>query len=590
MVDLSDAGSVRPPPRRAHAAVVFADIVGYTILMGADGAHTHARWMQLLHGTLRPMGARLGSTLMKSTGDGVAAAFPTVAAALCWAQAVQQAVRESDDPGVPPVAFRIGIDAGPVEFDADEIYGVAVNVAARLQEHAPPGGIALSAAVLAALPHPPPMLALGCVALRNIPTPVEAAVIEPPSPVRVPLRPPARGLPAIAIMPLANDANDPEDAYFAEGVLEDVAVSLGALRELAVIARSATLGWSPRRHDARTLGRMLGARYVLTGRLRRRPGCLRLDLDLHEAEDGARLWSERFDAPDSGIFAMQEAIAARIAAGLVPGIEAAELARALRQRPESLTAYDLTLRAMHAMTALEPASFADAGRDLMQAIAADPTFAMPLARAAQWHSMALGQGWSAAPDAAVAEVEDKAARAIMLDPSNALGHAMAGRYWSYHRRDPLRALPHFDRALAANPSHAMAWTWRAAALAFLGRGPEAVDSAERGLALSPRGRECYYFRYALGLALWAQGDNQQAARWLGRTLRERPGFSAACRVLIGALVPMGRLSEARRVAQRMLRAEPDFSLADFERRRAAIVDPALRHRLHAAMQSAGLPA
>lgn len=574
---------------RRHAAVAFADIVGYTILMGAEPERTHARWMALLFAMLRPLARTHGSSIVKSTGDGVVADFPTVADAYAWAEAVQRGIRDTDSPDLPPIAFRIAISVGDIHATDDDVYGESVNVAARLQEHAPPGGIAMTEAARAALVAPPAMHDLGVLHLRNIVLPVRAFVLEPPSPARVPIRPPPAGIPSIAVMPFDNPGGDLGDAYFADGVIDDIVISLGALRELSVIARGATLGWTGGRHDPRVIGRVLGVRYVLTGSVRRGPGHLRLSVELRETEDGDSIWQDRFEAADHEVFAVQDEIVARAVGGIAPSVRAAELRRALRRRPDSLTAYDLTLRGMHALDGLRRESFRDAGQHFDRAMHEDPGYAMPAAWAAQWHSFAVGQAWSDTPEADAALVGEMAARAVQLDPGNALGFAMCGHYRAYHRRDPASALPFYDQAVQACPNHALAWSYRSGSLSYLGRGQEALASAQRAYRLSPHGPDRYYFQGFVSIAHYACGHHEDVVHWTRLVLADNPGFTSSHRILIPALDALGRYEEAREVAQRMMTYEPRFRLSVFAEMRAPFVDPALRAQQLGALRRAGVP-
>jgi adenylate cyclase len=578
-----------PMGTRHYAAVAFADIVGYTILTATDGERTQARWMTLLWGTLQPLARKHGATIVKSTGDGVLADFPSASAAFAWAQEVQEATREDFNGTLPPIVFRIAIHVGEMHYTDEGVYGEAVNIAARLQGHAPPGGVAFSEAARTELPAPPPMDDLGMLSLRNIPAPVRAFALHPSVPVRVPHRAPPSDMPSIAVLPFELVAGDETDRYLANGIIEDIVVSLGALRDLAVIARSATVGWSGATRDARIVGRMLGVRYVLGGTIRRAPGRLRMTLDLREAEEGDSLWSDRLDVAAAELFEAQDEIVARVVDGIAPGIRAAELRRALRKRPENLTAYDLTLRAMYTLDSLQRETFGTAGDQLRQAIAEDPAFAVPVAWSAQWHSLAVGQSWSTRPIEDAAAVGQMATHAVQLDPRNALGHAMRGHHRAYHQRDPASALPYFDRALAACPSHALASTLKSASLSYLGRGPEALEAAEKGFRLSPHGPDRYYFQFFVGLAHYACGNFSDAARWTQLSLADNPGFSSAHKALMASLVALGRKDEAAAVARQMLALEPDFRLDRYANERVPIVDPALRKHLIDHMRLAGLP-
>ena len=592
MAELADPSTAQLTARADQvwsAAVAIADIVGYTILMSTEGELTHALWMTLFNDTLRPLALKHGSTFLKSTGDGVVVQFPTVADALAWGVAVQHSARATDNEALPPIAFRIAIDYGEMHRTDDDIYGVVVNAAARLQKLTPPGGIALTKVARDQSPGSVPLRALGTVALGHTDGPVQAFVWDPPGPVRVPKRPPLSGVPSIAVLPLENLGSNPADLYFASGMMEDVVISLGALHDLSVLARTATLGWPSGRYNPQIVGRMLGVRYCLSGSVRRGGGGLRVSVELRETEEGDSIWSDRIEATDSELFDVQDEIVGRVVAGLVPSVRAAELRRALRRRPDSLTAYDLTLRGMHGLDGLRREAFSDAGSQLRQAIEEDPGYAMPVAWAAQWHSLAVGQAWTDSPDADALQAGHMAARAIQLDPRNALGFAIAGHHRAYHLREPANALPFFDSALAACPSHALSWTLRSASLSYLGRGAEALESARRGFDLSPYGPHRYYFQFFVGLAHYASGDEMEAVNWLRLSLRDSPGFTSAHRILMAALVALGYVDDAQTIAQQMMVCEPQFSLSQYKNARAPFVDLDLRTMLFSRMRAAGLP-
>ena len=576
-------------PRRV-SAVAFADVVGYTILMGTTPEAAHEVWMQFLHSHIRPLALDHGCHFLKSTGDGVAAEFATADAAMAWARAVLDHAQVADRPDHPPIAFRIGIDMGEVVATSDDIYGACVNIAARLQEHAPPGGIAITARARAALTEPAALHDIALLRLRNIGEPVHAFLHVPTLPPRVPRRSPLLGVPSIAVMPFENLGSDPGDMYFAEGIIEDIILSLGALHDILVIARGATLGWGGGRHDPCVVGRILGVRYVMSGTLQHAGGGLRLTVALRETSEGDAIWTDKFDIATRELFALQDEIVARAVAGIAPSIRATELRRALRQAPDSLTAYDHTLRAMHALDGLQRERFAAAEQHLNAAMQEDPGYSMPAAWAAQWHSLAIGQAWSSNPDLDSAAVTALATRSIQLDPRNPLGHAMSGHYRAYHQRDPQSALPFFDRALEVGPSHALSWTLRSASLSYLGRAEEALAAARRGFSLSPRGPDGYYFQFFVGLAEFCSGNYAAAASSMRLSLRESPGFTSAHRILVATLGAQGDREGASQVAADMMRYEPKFRLAHYAAERQPFVDGDLRHQLLGALSAAGVPA
>jgi adenylate cyclase len=586
------AGSVDPatsPRIRRHAVVAFADIVSYTLLTSLDGDRVHQRWMSLLREGLEPLAMELGGRIVKSTGDGVAAEFRSADQAVAWAAALHRHVQATDSLQAPPIAFRVAVAEGEVDVTERDIYGACVNLAARLQDHAPAGGLAVTDAVRAALTVKPPMVDLGLLQLRNIPDPARVWVQIPQVPPRTPIAAATPSLPAVAVMPFDLAPGREEDRYLANGLIDDIVVSLGSLRDLAVIARGATLAWAGVDQDPRALGRMLGVRYVLTGSLRRTADRLRLRVDLRETEEGDSLWSDRTELAFAELFDMQDSIVERVVAGIAPSLRAAEVRRSLRKRPDSLTAYDLTLRGMHALDALRRDHFAEAGSMLQRAMHEDPAFATPVAWAAQWHSLAVGQSWSPTPDLDAQRAGDLAQQAVYLDPRNALGQAVAGHHRAYHLRDPASALPCFDLAIAACPNHALAWTLKSASLSYLGRGPEALSAAMRGFQLWPHGPQRYYFTFFVGLAHYASGEYAQAERWTRQSVSDNPGFTSAHKALMASLVALGRMDEAREIVDLMMGLEPGFRLRAYEAGRIPIVDQDLRQQLIAHMRLAGVP-
>ena len=417
------------------AAVAFADIVGYSILMATEERRTHARWMALLRTLIQPITTVHCGRVVDLRGDGVLAEFATAADALRWALDLQRAMLDHNRTAAetPHIVLRIGLHVGEVLAQERNIFGDAVNIAARLQEQAQPGGIALSQPVLdqadAGLAGAVASARdLGLLELKNIARPIRIHAIDTYAQrVALPLpRPSPHALPSIAVLPLHNLGGDPADDYLADGVVEDIVVSLAALRELFVIARTSTLVFRGAEPDPRQLGRALGVRYVLMGSIRRRGAGLRISVQLCETQGGGTLWGDRIDAGAEQLFEVQDAIVRRVVAGIAPNVRSAELARAMRQRPESFTAYDHTLKALAGIHSLFRDVFDQARDHLAAAMTEDPDFAMPVAWAARWHGLRVGQGWSPDPAQDARAASALAQRAIELDPQNALALATYG--------------------------------------------------------------------------------------------------------------------------------------------------------------------
>lgn len=578
---------------RRFAAFAFADVVGYTLLMATEEERTHRRWMGVLDGLLRPLAAAHGGRIVKSTGDGVLAEFAGPEGAVAWALALQDRMAEAGrEEDAPALALRVALHMGEITATADDIYGSGVNVAARLQDHAPAGGVLLSAAVHAACAAmlPRPARDLGPVSLRNLPAPEHAFALDPAvPPARLPRPPDVSPLPSVAVLPLRNLGDDPADDYFADGVVDDIVVSLANLRELMVVSRSSTLSWRGRDADPREVARALGVRYVVGGTLRRAGREARLQIVLSDGLTGATLWGERAETRGGELFALHDHVVERIVAGVAPHVRAAELKRALRKRPESFTAYDLTLRGLGLIHDLDRARFAEAREMFDRAMVHDPGFALPAAWLARWHSVNVGQGWSEDPRADMERAAALSFHAIGLDRQNAFALATCGHVRSFLFHDYDTALVYFDRALSAGPSNALAWLLSSATLSYVGRTEEAIRNAEHGLRLSPFDQNLFSYYNLLGIAHYAHGNLADAIRWCRLSDNETPRFTSNLRIMIAALAAAGRRAEACASAQRLLGLEPSFTLAEYERTRLPFRDPAIRARFLADLRAAGLP-
>jgi adenylate cyclase len=558
---------------RRLAAVAFVDVVGYTTLMATDEAQTHLRWMRILSGLIHPKATDRRGVLVKSTGDGVLVEFGSSLDAVEWAVEVQEAValiQVDDDAGPPTIALRIAVHLGDVFTTAFDVFGDGVNVAARLQEHAKPGGIVLSEAVydLVRSNVRSPPRELGLVHLRGLERPVRLYALDPKRPlIAFPVLPRQEMLPSIAVLPLQNLSTDSGDDYFGEGIVEDIIVSLAALRELFVISRASTLAYRGQRLDPRDVGRDLGVRYVLMGTVRRSATLIRVSAQLCEAHTGAAIWGDTVEVSTGELFDVQDLIVTKIVSGIAPNVRAAELRTAMRKKPGRFTPYDHTLRALHLINDLNVEHFSEAREWLSTAMTEDPNFAMAFAWAARWHSLYVGQGWSANPWEDANRAISLAARAIELDGQNALALATYGHLKSYLFHDCELGMIYFDRALSACPNHSLAWVLSSASLSYLGRTKQAIMHAERALRLSPFDRDLSYYYMIMCLAYFADGSYEDAVKWGRMSVNENPRYSANHRFLAAALSAAGRTDESYRTAASLMRLEPDFRLGTYEHTR-----------------------
>lgn len=396
-------------------------------------------------------------------------------------------------------------------------------------------------------------------------------------------------LPSIAVLPFHNLSGDAGDDYFADGVVEDIIVSLAGLRELLVISRTSTFAYRGRQVDPREVGRSLGVRYVLEGSVRKSGTSIRVSTQLCDTETGASLWGERQEVPLGDLFEVQDRIVRDVVAGIAPNVQTAELERALRVRPASFTAYDHTLRALNTINNLDRQSFLIAREHLHEAMAAQPSFAMPAAWAAFWYIIWVGQGWSDSPREDSDRGASFATKAIDLDGHNALALATYGHLRSFLFHDYDSALVYFDRALSACPNSSWAWILSSITLSYVGRSDDAVRHAEHGLRLSPYDRNLFLYYTPLSIAHYSNGNYEDAVKWGRMSVAENPTFSACYRYLISALTGVGRLDEAHEAASNFLKLEPEFKLRVYEQTLQPFRDPAIKARHMEHLRKAGLP-
>jgi adenylate cyclase len=580
---------------RRLVAVAFLDVVGYTILMASDEGRTHRRWMMILDEIIRPRTTDYRGRIVKFTGDGILAEFSSVLDAVEWAQDIQRTVPSAqveDGESAPTIALRIAINLGDIIATEFDIYGHSVNVAARLQGHAEAGGILLSEAVYHVVRGTVGDLArdLGYLQLKNVEKPVRAYALAAGVPVAVaPSANHRERLPSIAVLPLQNLGGDPADDYFADGIVEDIIVSLAGLRELFVISRASTIKYRDHPPDPIEVGRALGARYIVFGTVRRSSRLVRVSTQACDSQTAEILWADAVEVAPGELFELQDEIVRKIVVGIAPNVRKTELREALRKQPNSFTAYDYTLRAIQLINSLDKYIFLQARDFLNKAMAEDPHFAMPVAWAARWHSLYVGQGWSANPSEDAIRAIEFASKAIELDGQNALALATFGHLKSFLFHEYDGALIYFDRALAACPNHSLAWLLSSATLSYIGDAEQAVGRAEHALRLSPFDQSLFSYYMFLNLAYYAKGDYESAVKWGRMSANENALYTANHRILIAGLAALGRLDEAQEVAGKMMNLEPEFRLEAYERTRQPFRHAELRTQYMTHLRLAGLP-
>lgn len=597
--------------QRRLAAIISADVVGYSRLMGRDESGTLARLREHRKQRLEPILDRFGGRIVKLTGDGALVEFASAVDALAAAITFQQAVTDAnrDQPQDSAIVFRVGLHLGDLIVDGDDLYGDGVNVATRLESEAPPGGIVVSGdmhnAVTGRLKAT--LADLGDLSLKNIDRPIRAYSVSwnavdwsavsdatAPSmelasaaPTEIRLALPDK--PSVAVLPFDNMSGDPEQAYFADGLAEDLITGLSRVSWLFVIARNSSFAFRGERLDMRTIGERLGVRYLVEGSVRRAGQRLRLTVQLVEAATGNHLWAERYDGSLEDVFDFQDRIVVSLVGAIEPKLRAAEIARARHKRPDSLDAFDLYLQALPKVAANSPQSLAEAIELLDRAIGLAPDYAQALALAAVCRVGRPVAGYSPNIDKDFREAAELSHRAVDSDPTDPLALASAANVTVVIRRDYQGGWDLVDRALTIAPNYAGGWGVRGWISALAGEADAAIADFEKALRLSPLDPQ-WGGRYKQGMAfaLCTSGRSEDALPWARKAVQDSPNSSTAQRPLIAALWLSGRHAEAKEAAAIYVRMFPGFSV-----RRLIEIGPFRgtpgQHQFFDALRAAGLP-
>lgn len=576
-VQLQAAAEQRVPrlsPQRRIVAVLAADVVGYTRLMEEAEENTHTRLMLLHNTVIEPGIARYGGRLVKSTGDGFLAMFDGTKEATDCAVEIQEAFRlAARETEAQPLLLRMGVNLTEAIIESHDIFGDGVNLAARLQASAEPGGIVVSATAAEQLRglHGATLTDLGELKLKNMRRLVRAFGISTKVGATAPtphLTERTDDRPSIVVLPFRLEPHDGRDAWFAEGVIEGIIHILSGIENLFVISRGTSLAYAGRRVDPRAVGRDLGIRYVLTGIVRRSGDRLRIVTELTETTAGKILRTDRRDGTIGDLFEMQDRIAGEVVAAIAPAVHDWELERARRKPPDNLTAYDLLLQALDVLYQLRPDTYDQARGLLQQAMAHDPGYAPAYSHAATWHMFRIGQGWGTSVDQDAAEAARCASAALERDRNDAVALAIHGQMLSFTRRDYTTAMLFLDQAIAAGPSCHMAWTLSSTTAGWTGDGRRAVEHATRAMQLSPLDPFAFFAEHMLSQGYYINGDFEQAVAWGRRAQAHNGMLTSNLRTLTGALVALGDLDSARDTARRLLLADPNFRLQKFSARSA----------------------
>jgi adenylate cyclase len=544
-----------PAVERKLTTILAADVAGYSRLIGADEEGTLARLGAMRRDLIDPEIAAHQGRIVKTTGDGLLVEFASVVGAVRCAVAVQRAmeVREAPLPEDRRVIFRVGINLGDIVVEDGDIFGDGVNIAARLEGIADPGGICLSASAHEQVRGKIDVefADLGEQSLKNIARPVRAyrIVLETPAPPQ-PAALPLPDKPSIAVLPFQNISGDPEQEYFADGMVEEIITALSRIRWLFVIARNSSFSYKGQSPDVKQVGRELGVRYVLEGSVRKGGNRVRITAQLIDAETGAHLWADRFDGLIEDVFELQDRIALSVAGIIEPALQAAEMRRSAARPTTDLGAYDLYLRALAVFFPISKERIFEALPLFDQAIEIDRHYGAALSWAAICHWQLVVNGWADEPDTNRRTAIDLARQALQAAQNDPGVLANAAFVLALFGEDVGAMMGLVDRALALNPSYARGWYLSATIRILAGQPNLAVEHVEASLRLSPRERLGDPL-FVMGMAYFFERRFDEAAASLLLSIQNNPGAAGPLRFLAASHAQMGRLGEARAIIDRL---------------------------------------
>jgi adenylate cyclase len=557
---------------RTFRAVMMADVVGYSRLMEAAEIETYARYRALCVEISDPAIISHRGEIVKNTGDGFLAIFESPLDALRCATMLQQDVtaNQATLPADRRLAFRIGLHWEPVILDAGDAHGGGVNIAARLQTVAPGGGVVVSAALLAEISdfRDFPTDDLGELRLKNLSRPVRAFSVRLPgiACIEPDVGPRPGQKPSIAILPFEDHSPDRSCGYFADGLIDDIIVSLSNIPELLVVSRGSTLALSRQGIEPGRVSERLGVRYVLSGTVRRSDNRMRLSVTLTDMSAGSVIWAERYDTALAELFDVQDDIALSIVGKIATYVRRSEVQRALRTPPHNHNAYDHLLQGLDLLYRLDPQSMPRARGLLEQAREDDPAYAAPYAFLAQWHLYDVQEGYSLGSRKGAGEVVRLASAALDRDPASALALALLGHAHSLFHRDYDTALDLFDRALSISPNNAWAWTNSSATCGFIGEARRGIAHAERALRLSPLDIQAFVIFSRLAQNHYLHGSYEDAIRWSRKSLNLNARYGMSARIAAAAAIALGREQQAKQMAEHHGRVLPNFRVSEYARR------------------------
>jgi len=559
--------------QRRLAAIVSADVVGYSRLMGVDETGTlaalRAHRAELIDGKIAGHGGRI----VKTMGDGLLLEFPSIVEATQCMVDIQSRMAERNQ-GVDEdrrIVFRIGVNLGDIIIEGEDILGDGVNIAARLQEIAQPGGVAISSRA-----HDDVRDRLdtgftdaGEQSLKNIARPVQvwqwlpgASTTAVPKTGDDPL--PLPDKPSITVLPFQNMSGDAEQEYFADGIVEDIITALSRFHGLFVIARNSSFAYKGRPIDVKQVAQELGVRYVLEGSVRKAGNRVRITGQLIDAGTGAHIWADRFDGDLEDVFDLQDEVTAIVVGAIAPKLERAEIERSRRKPTESLGAYDYYLRGMAAMHLLSREGSDEALAHFGQAIQLDPNFAAAHGVAARCYAMRKMARWMKDGAQESVEAVRLARKAVELGPDDEVALCTAAFALNDFASEFAVADTLTERALALNPNLAWAWLFSGWVKVSLGDTDSAIERLERAMRLSPQDPQIYSMQSAIACAHFVARRYAEALSMAETAMRERSNVVLPICVAAASAALAGRGGEAEGLVNRLRQVAPELSASSLK--------------------------
>ncbi len=552
---------------RRLAAIMVTDIAGYSSLMQSDEAGTFVA-LGTMRGAAEKLVRQHRGRIANTAGDSILAEFTSAVEAVDCALALQS---------MPPqqglgaeLRARIGIHLGDVLDRNGDLFGTAVNIAARLLEDiAEPGGIVVSSAVRDATAGklPASFVDLGVKALKNIEEPIRVYALSAASKStlaqthRANEALPLPNKPSIAVLPFDNPSGERDQEYFADGMVEEIITALSRFRQLFVIARNSSFAYKARVVDVKQVGKELGVRYILEGSVRKAGSRVRISGQLIDTASGAHLWADRFDGALEDIFDLQDQVTSSVVGAIAPKLEQAEIERSRRKPTENLDAYDYYLRGLAGLHQWTKQGIDEALSNLYHAIELDPNFAAAYGMASRCFVMRKGSGWVTNRDDESAEATRLARRAVELgkDDAVALGTAGLALFYIAGEYDDAKVLT--DRALTLNPNFASGWMWSGWVRVCLGEPEAAVDRVGRALRLSPSDPHSGVMFSAMAFAHFLAGRFKEAVSWAEMAVLEKPTYLLAVGIAAASYALAGRVGDANRAITRVRQLDPTMRMS-----------------------------